>query len=478
MAAAALAAPTDVRPGFRVIASIAQLREALRADGQKIRMTPGVYLVEDAIEDNQTVFRATGSNNEFDLRGVTLQIATEVLARMKAQRAHDLATYRIHGSGLTFEGATFEDVGDKPPAISLPEFDVQGNGNVFKDCTFIIRGSAPYGYGRLFGKGKGRNEFKPTLGARLQKHSAMSIRGDHTKVLNCNFLIQTFGHAISIHGAQDTLVQDTLIEGTLRPTAEILRETSGPAFEQKFHDMFHRPIPTGRMLALAEDGIRAYNNGDNNGKSRRTGTITVLNCTVKRMRGAISLSLASQPARVENCTVIEAGWTGDGYNVPSGSIVKNCRGDAAFSPLLNQARSNKRGADIGIEVLDAAKYCGNHPLAVVNGADHRVTLTRRGVKPFPLNLNILLGSAGDEASAEEDAREGRAATAVFSKNVRLTNETDQPVLLSEKSSACVVTTAGPVSDHGTANKVTALKRNPSHLRRVDRTPSLMFPPGF
>ncbi len=151
----------DTRSGFRVIGSIAQFREALQASGQKIRMNPGTYLVQDALADNQAVFRATGSNNYFDLRGVTIQVDTQVLALLKAKAAHDLATYRIHGNNLTFEGPTFEDVGEKPPAMSLPEFDVEGAGAVFKDCTFIIRGSAPYGYGRLFGKGKGRGEFKP-----------------------------------------------------------------------------------------------------------------------------------------------------------------------------------------------------------------------------------------------------------------------------------------------------------------------------
>ena len=441
-----------------MIDSIVQLREALLASGQKIRMKPGTYFVEDCLADGQTVFHATGSNNHFDLRGVILQVDTAVLAQMKAKAAHDLATYRIDGNHQTFEGAVFEDVGEKPPAISLPEFEIAGDGNVFKDCTFTIRGSAPYGYGRLFGKGKGRGEFKPTLGERLRKHSAMSIRGDNTQVLGCKFFIRTFGHAISIHGAQDTLVEDTYIEGTLRPTAEILRETSGPAFDQKFIDMFHRPIPSGQMLALAEDGIRAYNNGEKNGQTRRTGAITVLHCTVKRMRGAISLSLASKPARVEDCTVVEAGWTGAGYNVPSDSSVKNCKGDAAFSPLLNQDRSNKRGADISIEVLDAPESCAGHPLAILNGTDHHVTLTHRSAKPLPVSLKILVGAAGDDASPGDEDGENRKAAEVFGKGLRLNNQTPQAVLLTAQSSACVVNSAGPPTDHGRGNQVSGAQR--------------------
>lgn len=466
-AAPASAADFDVRAGVRVIDSVVQLRDALQASNQKIRMKPGVYPVEDALTDNQAVFRATGSNNHFDLRGVKLQVNTEVLARMKARSAHELATYRIEGDNLTFEGATFEDLGGKPPAISLPEFDVQGDDVVFQGCTFIIRGSAPYGYGRLFGKGKGRGDFKPTLGERLQKHSAMSIRGDRTKVIDCTFSIQTFGHAISIHGAQDTLVRGTFIEGALRATAEILRETSGPAFDQEFVDMFHRRIVPGLMLSLTEDGIRAYSNGIKNGQTRRTGAISVLGCTVKRMRGAISLSLASKPARVENCTVIESGWTGDGYDVPSGSVVKNCRGDAAYSPLLSQGRSGKRDAEIAIEVIDGPEYCGNHPLAIIDGAGHRVTLTRRGETPLPESLKIFLGVAGDEASAGDEEGVSRTGAGVSGKGVRLTNATSQQVILTDKTSDCIVTSVGSVIDKGRRNTVSKLPGSPVGQQREE-----------
>lgn len=455
----------EIRPGFHVIDSVAQLRAAMHSSGQKIRMKPGTYRVEDALADNQTVFCASGSRNYFDLRGVTLQLDTAVLARMTAKSAHELVTYRIAGDHLTFEGAKFEDIGDQPPAISLPEFDVEGDDVVFQECSFIIRGSAPYGYGRLFGKGKGRGGFKPTLGARLQKHSGMSIRGDRSKIIGCTFSMQTFGHAISIHGAQDTLVQDTFIEGTLRPTAEILRETSGPAFEQKFIDLFHRPIASGLMLALAEDGIRAYNNGTKNGQIRRTGTVTALGCTVKRMRGAISLSLASKPARVENCTVLESGWTGDGYNLPTGSTVKNCRGDSAYSPLLNQSRSNKRDVDITLEVIDGPAHQGTHPLAIINGSGHRVTLTQREGKSLPETQMITLGMAGDDVSSGDEDSESRTGVDFFAKGVRLTNETHQSILLTEKSSVCVIKTAGPVADKGRNNTVATLSAATSAARQ-------------
>ena len=45
----------------------------------------------------------------------------------------------------------------------------------------------------------------------------------------------------------------------------------------------NRPIPKDVMLPLSEDGIRVYTGG---------GSVTVENCTVKKMRGGIRLYLA------------------------------------------------------------------------------------------------------------------------------------------------------------------------------------------
>lgn len=430
----------EVRTGYRVIDSIPELRLAMTRSDQKVRMKPGTYRVTDALADNQTVFLVSGSNNAFDLRGVTIQVETRVLAEMTSTRAHQLATYRIHGHHLTFEGATFENVGDLPPQRSLSEFALWGDHITFRDCVFIVRGSDPYGYGERFGKGRERSF--PRL---LQKHSAMSVNGDHTRIIGCRFGIYAFGHAIHVHGGQDTLVRDTYIEGELRSTDDLLAETSGEAFDLGFTDMWGRPIPGGRMLALAEDGIRAYTRGTRDGVERRTGKITVINCHVHRMRGSVALSLAGQPAVVTGTTVTEAGWTGFGYGLPSGSVVRDSRGDAAFAPLLNLTRSNRKGVDVELEVLSASRYAGDHPLAIVNGEDHRVRLTTRDPGALPPELKIVCGFP--------TRNDGRDRDSASCSALALVNETGQPVVMSERAHRCRVTTEGAVVDEGSANEV-------------------------
>ncbi len=130
-------APAAPRPGFTSIGSVAELRRVMASGNQRIRMTPGVYRVTDAAPDNQTVFLVTGSDNHFDLRGVTLQVDTQVLANLRGP-VHSLATYRVLGSRITFEGGRFENTGDHPPFQSLSEF--VPSGGLVRNC----RGNAAY----------------------------------------------------------------------------------------------------------------------------------------------------------------------------------------------------------------------------------------------------------------------------------------------------------------------------------------------
>lgn len=113
----------EARSGFTVIDSVEQFREAISRSGGKIRVKPGVYKVTDAEADNKTVFLCDGSDNYFDMRGVTIQIDTQVLADLRG-KIHSLTVYRMKGDNITFEGAVFEDVGDQPPFRSLQDFTV------------------------------------------------------------------------------------------------------------------------------------------------------------------------------------------------------------------------------------------------------------------------------------------------------------------------------------------------------------------
>jgi hypothetical protein len=248
-----------------------------------------------------------------------------------------------------------------------------------------------------------------------------------------------------MHGAQDTLIQDTLVEGELRSSDEILAETTGPAAKLGYQDHYDRPIRKGLMVCLAEDGIRAYLDEGGDKPERRTGNVTVINCTVNRMRGGVALELASGKVEVRGCTVTESGYPGAAYGVPSNAVVRDCRGDAAYAPLLHLGYSHKHHADVELDLLEAKQYRGNDLLALINGSDHRVTIRSSGGAPGATGLTIVLGDTvrGDQADVGK----------TYAKAVQLTNHTPQEVVLSKLCSGCTIRSAGPVADHGADNKI-------------------------
>ena len=121
--------------------------------------------------------------------------------------------------------------------------------------------------------------------------------------------------------ADKTVIKNCLVEGRMRLSAELYQETDPkdlPARSKyRMPRSRNRPIPKDVMLPLSEDGIRVYTRG---------GSVTVDNCTVKKMRGGIRLYLASR-ATVTNSTAIDCGRTN--FNMPGGGRL---RGQSGISP--------------------------------------------------------------------------------------------------------------------------------------------------
>jgi hypothetical protein len=439
------------------ITSIEELREASSQSGRIIHMKPGTYLVSDSLEDNQTVFDFTGSDNHFNLRGVTIQVDTQVLADMTSNEAHQLATYRISGNNITFEGGKFENIGNQPPQRSLPEFILSGDDIAFTNCRFIIRGSAPYGYGDMYGKGAGSYVY-------LKKHSCLSVRGDRALIDGCYFDIKTFGHAISMHGAQDTIIRNSSIIGELRLTDEIYEETEGVAADFDYKIMYPdwkqgQPIPLGEMLSLTEDGIRAYLDGeDRDGNIRRTGHITVENCYVEKMRGGITITMANS-ATVTDCIVVDSGYTGHAYSIPSNSTVRSSFGNAAYSPLLVMPYSNRSDADIELELLGDDYGMGAHPLALLTGRlQNKVKITLSADASFSELRPIIVGSAGDRYTDQNSTPEELAINH-RAQGYELSNFTPHPVELTQYSYDCSIISCGDVVDYGSDNMFEVIQCN-------------------
>ena len=154
-------------------------------------MKPGTYEVTDFI-DGRTAFLLSGSNNHFDLTGVTIRIPISTLSRMERRGRGQRGSYVLTGNEITMEGGTFintypdnqvkvTDFGaynQNPknfPSRGATEMRIRGNDNLIKDCKFIVRGSFPYGYGNIYGIGSGS-------AVKLKKHCGIQITGDRNTI--------------------------------------------------------------------------------------------------------------------------------------------------------------------------------------------------------------------------------------------------------------------------------------------------------
>lgn len=447
----------EVQPDYSAteitVSSIVQLRIASKFSGKNITVKPGVYTVEDTMpNDVKTIIHFSGSNNNFNLEGATIIVPTSVLRGMGPGSVHEFATYRIDGSNIVFNGGHFENTGDDRPYASLSEFEVQGNDISFLGCNIIVRGSEPYGYGDTYGKGSDNI-------VTLYKHAAMSILGDRVLVDGCDFKVFAYGHGIHIHGSQDTVIRNVTMEGVRRLTDEIYKETSGPAYDFGFKIYFPDskrglPIPKGEMLSLTEDGIRAYLDGhDVNGVLRRTQNITVENCFVDKMRGGITLSIANGDISVtDNISINNA----NAYDLPSNAIVRNCKGNAAFGPLLAMPYDHKRDSDIELELIDSEVTMGDHPLAKITGARHKITITYNGTKIEENLRPIWIGVPNDFGVIDYTDQELKDTYSAL--DIILNNHTLNPIKFGKYSTSSVVETKNvEVEDLGASNTVTIIE---------------------
>jgi hypothetical protein len=425
------------------IDSLAELAAAAAADDRTVVMTPGVYRLADFIGPQDLAARRaaknfhflefSGSGNEFRLEGVTIELDSELRRDLRAPIHHP--EFLLSGHRNTIRGLTIICIGDgTSPGGSL--WSIDGDDNTMEDCTFHVRGSFPYGYGDLFGKGGG-----PVIGHR--KHSGVRIAGNRSRIIGCTLQMRSFGHGFYVQGGNDHYFENCLVEGEMRATDDMLAETSGPAFEAGFRsevrnrEGVHRVLP-GYMKSLAEDGFRTYDG---------IGGVTLVNCTAKHMRGGFELRTRSGGVRIENCTAI---GNERGFWVGNGSVILNSRGDARYGPLLFVD-----GDDVSVELALMPERSASkvHALAIIHGTGARVAIRSWEGRERPEPLPILVGFSQPGAGEGMAPFGERAAV-----GLELRNETTMPVLIGPRASGGMITTRGEIqANEGDGVGVTRLE---------------------
>ncbi|MCB1131384.1 MAG: hypothetical protein KDN05_09665, partial [Verrucomicrobiae bacterium] len=249
------------------VANLADLAKAAAANDQEIRMRPGIYrmadyLTEDVLKEidrcvDRTLDRPPvpmmtfrGSRNQFDFRGVTIEIDTTLYA--KVPQGGYTRCLIIAGNDNRFSGLTLRNTGPNRGSNGNI-LSVQGDDNVLEDVHVHVHGSFPWGYGDLLGKGG------PNL-VRLEKQSGIQVIGSRTLLKRCKVFSRAFGHCFYIQGGEGSRLEDCYAEGSVRKTSDMLADTSGPAFDQGFRSVYTNRdgrfvITPAYTKSLSEDGF-------------------------------------------------------------------------------------------------------------------------------------------------------------------------------------------------------------------------------
>lgn len=409
--------------------SLKELQTAVQKSGQEIKMVAGQYDL-GALSEKSRSINFSGSNNTIDLTGVSVTITVGTV------RTSYLV---VSGNNNTIIGGEFEDV-YKNGLKEITDFsaynqdrkhlarglrgaavmNIEGHQNTVKGIKLTVRGSYPYGYGSIYGIGADN-----VYG--LDKRCGILIKGVSNTLDNVEVQQRAFGHGIYMQGDADkTLIKNSLVEGRLRKSSELYQETAAKDLPNRSNYSLplenNAPIPKDKVHSLAEDGIRMY---------KIPGSITVENCTVKKMRGGIRLYLGG-PATVKNSTAIDCGMTN--WNLPSNGKVQKSSGNFAYSPLSDFRLKRSRTA-VDWTIIPSPHAIGSHNLMDLQGNNHHIILNR--------------------AKGPIDTNEKRAIV-ITGKNSTIINNTEYTIILEKSSTGNNVKSYGPVTDKGD-NKVSKLK---------------------
>lgn len=440
------------------VSSIDEFKSVIAKSDQQIRVKRGVYVATALMDNNTSVFQFDGSNNTFDMTGVTLQVPTKLLSTMSRTPIHSQVTYDILGSNNTFLNGTFENIypngqlnvtdftehnldSDYWPARQMTEFRVYGDNTQFLNNTITVRGSYPYGYGDMLGKGAGSSVY-------LRKHAGVQVVGDNTLIDGMNLSVFAFGHGIFMQGADNTIIRNSVVQGRMRLGADMLEDGDESLmaafnFEQQFPDYYlGEPIEADLMYNLTEDGIRAYTKGTKyDGTEVRTGAITVEDTKVINMRGCITTPLASKPSLIKNveiqgCTI--------GYALANDSEVINSKGDADYGPLYHSTYDYRRNANIELTLTNNTASTGSHPMAYIAGSGHNI-MFHTDDSSDAIEREIRVGDTGDRWLGDATNQEASSIT--------IMNETNLPIVLTDTSTKITGESVGKVTDDGSSNSV-------------------------
>lgn len=424
--------------------SIAGLLSTLDQDNVEVLMQPGLYkvTVEDLKSELITaprIFDFQGQEAVYDFTGVVLEVDSKIMRSIKDRGATDLF---ISGRGIKIQNLTLINTGNERPHISGCCVVIDGSDNVLENCLFAVRGSQPYAYGDLFGKGS-----KYVL--KHWKRSALLIRGDRVHIKNCRIHQRAYGHGIFCQGAQGTIIEGCYVEGEVRTTDSVLKERNTEAAKIDFSSIWGYRVPEGFVYSLQEDGIRCYNEGASvHFGERKTKNIEVINCTVNKMRSGVTIGFCDGKKEVRGCVSI---GSENGYWVGSDGIVTESAGSAENGPLLNSYYSNDKNSTYELTVINNHENPINKVLAYVAGSKHKL-IFNSDKRVSESQQKIKISGYKELLRFQKSPKYDNLPA----QRVMLVNNTAAAVKCGERSAESTISSLLKVDDEGERNEVKKL----------------------
>ncbi len=428
----------------------------IQMDNVNAKMTPGTYYVTtevattygravDPYQTPVTVFFFEGSNSTYDFEGVKFEVDTDILSALGSYKVY---TYQVGGNNIHLKNLTSEFIGDSKPKDSATSMVVDGENNTIEGFTMTTRGSYPYGYGDLFGKGSNNT-------VSHYKHSGFLVRGTNILILNTTLYQYSYGHAFFCQGGINVEFRGCSAYAEMSNTDAVLAEagTGSAADLVDFMTYFGYTVPAGYAISLCEAGFRAYNTGVvfNTGESRNTAYTYTTDCYAYQVRNGFHLHFSDSEKIIDNCTAVDCEG---GFSIGSGDIV-NSRGNSNNGPLIVTAYESDKNSDVELEILPSENIYGLHDmLAYIAGSSHTYYFTEpEGTteQDYHSTLEILIG--GEERGLRYNNSENSDGNNYYAKTNYVSNQTFHKIVIGANGSGNTVESIGEVTDYGTDNAI-------------------------
>ena len=435
---------------YTTVNTIQEFIGTLNQNDVNIKLAPGTYRfgpddITSGLIPYYEMFVFRGNNSNYDFTDVKFEFETELWS---SYGSFDIRQLRLLGDNITLKNLTIEDIGMEAPTKRAQNILLDGTHNTIEGFTITARGSYPYGYGDVFGKG-GNSVINH------RKHSVLLIRGENNTLKNTKIYSRTYGHVVFIQGGKDVLIEDCYVEGdAMRTTDDILAEvgTGTPADNVNFLTVWGYTLPPGYMVSMQEAGFRSYASAEHysgNGETSTTENVTIRNCTAKRVRSGFNLVFGGGTMIMENCTSIE---NEQGFSIQSGGQIINCKSDAKYGTALTYAYDSDNDISATIELTNNDGSYGPHPIAYIGGGSgQNITFTSNETN-VPQDRYIQLGGAKGSIRHLEGANSGQDNQTIRSSTIR--NNTNFPVKLTSSATGNTIVSCGTVTDEGTTNSIT------------------------